>query len=512
VLCQEQEGKLGILDLRLVRRSVASLTAVAALAVFTGPSWAAEDYNPKMSSGAKRVELQDDAFKPDPAYEEQAYDIDAQLAIYGGKSEVEAPRPLFELGRKQYVPGQLPEPSEVFGELNPTNFAVQAFGDWRTAVAFNDFGNNELAQIATRLNIDIDMKITSTERLHAFIRPLDSGADFTRCELAGNDKDQGCKLQADLNLETLFFEGDFSNILSGITGDYYKTDRPFTFGFVPLFFQNGLWMDDAIFGGAFSFPALNSPVLDISNMDFTLFYGFNDVNNPAIRNLGGGVADHSVQAYGAHAFIEAREGYLEIGYGILDADRSKIGDQDLHSLGISWSARYKNIFGYSLRTFISRQKRDDGGRDLGNGMAFLLETSWMTHKPYTLIPYANFFLGINRPQPLANAEGLLVNTGINFETDGLTGFPFLDDTAADTFGGAIGLQYLFNLDQQLVVEAATVQQYGEQANIAGDQYALGVRWQLPISKAWILRADAMYGVRFNDDDIGGVRFEVRRKF
>ena len=119
MLCQEQEGKLGILDLRLVRRSVASLTAVAALAVFTGPSWAAEDYNPKMSSGAKRVELQDDAFKPDPAYEEQAYDIDAQLAIYGGKSEVEAPRPLFELGRKQYVPGQLPEPSEVFGELNP---------------------------------------------------------------------------------------------------------------------------------------------------------------------------------------------------------------------------------------------------------------------------------------------------------------------------------------------------------------------------------------------------------
>ena len=53
-----------------------------------------------------------------------------------------------------------------------------------------------------------------------------------------------------------------------------------------------------------------------------------------------------------------------------------------------------------------------------------------------------------------------------------------------------------------------MQQYGEQANIAGDQYALGVRWQLPISKAWILRADAMYGVRINDDDIGGVRFDA----
>lgn len=504
---------MSILNLRQVRRSVAGFTAVAALTVFAGASFAAEDYKPKMSPNAKRVPLQDNAFGGDPDYSHDSYDIQAQLDIYGGKSEVVAPRPLFELGRKQYVPGQLPEPSDVFGELNPTNFAVQAFGDWRTAVAFNDNGDNELAQIATRLNIDIDMKFTSTERLHAFIRPLDNGGNFTRCELAGNDKDEGCEAEFNLNLETLFFEGDGANILSGITGEYYKTDRPFTFGFVPLFFQNGLWMDDAIFGGAFSFPALNSPVLDITNMDFTLFYGFNDVNNAAIRDLSGGVADHSVQAYGAHAFIEAREGYLEVGYGILDADRSKLGDQDLHSLGISWTARYHNILSYSLRTFISRQAREDGGQDLGNGMAFLLETSWMTPKPYTLVPYANFFFGLNRPQPLANAEGLLINTGINFESDGLTGFPILDDTAADTFGGAIGIQYLFNLDQQIVVEAATVQQYGEQANINGDQYALGVRWQLPISKAWIIRADAMYGFRGGgDDDIGGVRFEVRRKF
>ncbi|MDF1719041.1 MAG: hypothetical protein P1U65_00025 [Minwuia sp.] len=504
---------MSILNLRQVRRSVAGFTAAAALTVFAGASFAAEDYKPKMSDNAKRVPFQENAFGGDPDYSHDDYDIQAQLDIYGGKSEVVAPRPLFELGRKQYVPGQLPEPSTVFGELNPTNFAVQAFGDWRTAVAFNDFGDNELAQIATRLNIDIDMKFTSTERLHAFIRPIDNGKDFTRCEFAGGDKNEGCEAEFNLNLETLFFEGDAANILSGITGDYYKTDRPFTFGFVPLFFQNGLWMDDAIFGGAFTFPALNSPDFDITNMDFTLFYGFNDVNNNAIRDLSGGVADHSVQVFGAHAFIEAQEGYLELGYGLLDADEDKIGDQDLHSLGVSWTARYKNILSYSLRTYLSHQNRKDGGRDLGNGLAILLETSWMTPKPYTLVPYANFFFGLNRPQALANAEGLLVNTGINFETDGLTGFPLLDDTAADTFGGAIGLQYLFNLDQQLVVEAATVQKYGAQSNISGDQYALGVRWQLPVSKAWIIRADAMYGVRTGgDENIGGVRFEVRRKF
>ncbi|MEC9344888.1 MAG: hypothetical protein VYB54_01600 [Pseudomonadota bacterium] len=496
---------------RPCRRSLCGLTAVAALFAFAGATHAAEDYKPKMSPGAKQTEFDENAFKPMPTYDDKPYDIEAQLKIYGGKSEVEAPRPLFELGHPQYVAGQLPEPSTAFGELNPTQFAVQAFGDWRTAIAFNDFGGNELGQIATRLNIDIDMKITSTERLHAFIRPIDSGANFTRCELFGNDKDEGCELESDLNLETLFFEGDFGAIASGLTGDYYKTDRPFTFGLVPLFFQNGLWMDDAIWGGAFAFPALNSPAFDISNMDFTIFAGFDEITNNGIVDANGQTAAHNVNIYGGQLFIEMQSGYIETGLAYLDADNAKLGDQDIWSFAFAWSARFRDIASYSVRYFLSEQD-NQVGQNNGTGMAVLLETSWNTHKPYTLIPYANMWFGLNRPQPAGNAEGLLVNTGINFETDALTGFPFLDDTAADTFGGAIGVQYLFDLDQQLVFEAASVQKYGNQSNIAGDQYAFGVRWQLPVSQAWILRADAMYGIRNNDDDISGVRFEVRRKF
>ncbi|WP_417514324.1 hypothetical protein [Minwuia sp.] len=499
--------------MRHFRNTVASATAVATVLAFSaGSGWSAEDYNPKMSEGAKRIEFQADAFKPDPTYADTPYDIQAQLAIYGGKSEVVAPRPLFELGQPQYVSGQLSEPLTIFGELNPTQFAVQAFGDWRTAVAFNDNGNDEVAQIATRLNIDIDFKITSTERLHAFIRPIDTGNQFTRCEFAGGDSEDKCDIEFDLNLETLFFEGDAGAIAQGFTGRYYKGDYPFSVGLVPLFFQNGLWMNDAVVGGAYAIPALNSKALDISNMEFSFFAGFDDVENDAIVDAGGKVADNNANVYGMAAFIETLEGYIEGGIGYIDVDDNKLGDQDLLSASLSWTSRYHDILSYSVRGFASRQKRDDGGQDLGNGMALLVETSWMTHKPYTLLPYANFFFGTGRPQPLANANGLLINTGINFETDGLTGFPFLDDTAADAFGGAIGLQYLFNLDQQIVVEAATVQAYGNDANARGDQYALGVRWQLPISKAWLIRADAMYGIRNNDDDIAGLRFEVRRKF
>ena len=55
------------------------------------------------------------------------------------------------------------------------------------------------------------------------------------------------------------------------------------------------------------------------------------------------------------------------------------------------------------------------------------------------MPYANFWAGFGTTQSLARAGGaggVLKNTGINFETDGLTGFPKLDDTAVNSVGGS----------------------------------------------------------------------------
>ena len=117
--------------------------------------------------------------------------------------------------------------------------------------------------------------------------------------------------------------------------------------------------------------------------------------------------------------------------------------------------------------------------------------------PSTLIPYANFFVGFGNPQPLVdgNNAGILKNVGINFETDALTGFPKLDDTGSNTFGGAIGLEYLFNLDQQLVFEVAMVQPFEDDGIGAQHaQYGFGVRYQIPINRAWLFRADATYQI------------------
>jgi len=78
------------------------------------------------------------------------------------------------------------------------------------------------------------------------------------------------------------------------------------------------------------------------------------------------------------------------------------------------------------------------------------------------------------------------------------------------------LQYLFNLDQQLVFELATVQPFGDVIpgiGVATPQYAFGVRYQIPITKAWLFRADATYQITEGaDEDTFGIRAEIRRKF
>ena len=116
----------------------------------------------------------------------------------------------------------------------------------------------------------------------------------------------------------------------------------------------------------------------------------------------------------------------------------------------SYTRRYANTLSNSTRVFANfgNGKNDEG-------FAIISENSLITGLPSTLIPYANFFVGFGNPQPLVdgNGAGILKNVGINFETDALTGYPKLNDTGSNAYGGAIGLQYLFNLDQQLVFEA-----------------------------------------------------------
>jgi hypothetical protein len=241
----------------------------------------------------------------------------------------------------------------------------------------------------------------------------------------------------------------------------------------------------------------------------SLFAGFDNVDNPGIL----GADKRNANIYGATTFIDAFGGYIEAGYGLLQGVEGPVDGQLTNFVTASYTKRYANTVSNSTRVFANF---GNGNND--EGFAIISENSLITSLPSTLIPYLNLFIGFDNPQPLVdgNGAGILKNVGINFETDALTGYPKLNDTGSNAYGGALGLQYLFNLDQQLVFEFATVQPFGTPIagiGVARPQYGFGVRYQIPIDRAWLFRADATYQITEGaDKDTFGIRAEVRRKF
>ncbi|MET0409033.1 MAG: hypothetical protein ABW006_11755 [Hyphomicrobium sp.] len=460
---------------------------------------------------AKKTKSSKGAFRSDPQYGKK-YDAKGQDEIYGGKTAVEPPRPLLEIGREQYTSGIYDESSTIFGKLNPLLPGLSVYGDWRTAVAYNNNNGKDIAQIATRLNLDVDLKLTATERIHAFFTPFQEGnAKFTRFEFGGRDGDQRFNDELDLDPQTLFFEGDAGSIYSGLTGKYAGFDLPFTVGLFPLFLQNGIWANDAILGGAVTLPARNSAALGLSNFDVTFFSAFDNVDNASLIKANGKVDNDNANLFGVTTFVDAFSGYIEAGYGFLQGTGIQ-EDVQQQFLTASYSRRYANTISNSTRVFANF---GEDGRGNGDGVAILSENSLISPLPSTLLPYANFFVGFGNPEPLVdgNNAGILKNVGINFETDALTGYPKLDDTASNTFGGAFGVEYLFNLDQQLVFEVATVQPFqNDHIGVQNPQYGFGVRYQIPLDRAWLFRADATYQIQDGGEDNFGFRTEIRRKF
>ena len=434
-----------------------------------------------------------------------------RIGTYGGQEKIATPRPLLEWGRDLYnnsVPTK--EGLNLLGDGNLLFPHFYMYGDWRTATGYSDLGQAHTSRLVSRLNLDLDLGITATERIHALMRPIDRNNRFTQLGFSGIDDDEN-ELLLDGNLETLFFEGD----LGAMFGGPGASSIPIAAGKVPLLFQNGVWVEDAFTGVAVSFPAKNSPMFDIANYDWTLFAGFDDVTTGADGNV-----DNDTSVFGVTGFLEALNGYVEVGYGFASID-APIDGLSYHNVTASYSRRFGRFVSSSFRAIGNfGQSPDAGFEKTADGVLLLFENSLITKNPYTVLPYFNVFAGFGRPQSLARdlgAGGVLKNTGLNFEQDALTAFPALDASGHDAVGAAIGIQYLTGLiDSQLVLELAGQHPHGDDASALGDQFAVGVRYQRPLvifgRRTALARFDLMYGTREDQEDISGARVEFRWKF
>lgn len=90
------------------------------------------------------VASNEDPFRPDPQYDDN-YDAQFQADVYGDKYAVDPPRPAIEFGREQYTSGSYDESSTVLGVKNPLLPGFAVYGDWRTAVAYNNNNGKDIA-------------------------------------------------------------------------------------------------------------------------------------------------------------------------------------------------------------------------------------------------------------------------------------------------------------------------------------------------------------------------------
>jgi hypothetical protein len=285
---------------------------------------------------------------------------------------------------------------------------------------------------------------------------------------------------------------------------------PIAFGRMPFVAQNGVWIEDNFDGAAFTIAAKNIPSLDVSNIDVTFFGGYAQVTTAAASGSKNGV-------FGLAGFADALKGYVEFGYGYLKADDDNLS---YNNVTASFTRRYKGRLSNSVRVIGNfGQKGDPGKAKTADGVLLLVENS-LTPKylqwgnQLNFVPYLDLFAGFKSPQSLArggDSGGVLRNTGITFESDGVTAYPTLDATAHSAYGGALGLEYLFDLAHQIVVEGSVVERRSG-SPLPGNEYAIGARYQHPFTPDLILRLDAMKGWRQGQKDIYGARVELRLKF
>jgi hypothetical protein len=464
--------------------------------------------DPLMDRASNAVAYQPYDFSPIPTATEPL-DAQREIQTYNGKLAVDTQRPWVEWWRPFYTGGMYDPGVPVFSDVNLLTPSFLVYGDYRTGVGVHRNNGKDVRSWAHRLNLDMDLRFTSTERFHLFTGPLDHNGKFTRLDFSNNPPSFEAEL--DFQPDTAFFEGDLGAMTGGWLGQDAPFDLPFTCGLVPLLFQNGIWMEDAIAGFAIGNPWKHNRALNISNYDATFFAGFNQVTSPAFQN-----DNNAAAVYGTAWFLEAYNGYVEADYAYLD-DLDNQG-RSYHNAAIAYTRRYFGRISNSVRLIGNAGQSGPANTRTADGGLLLIENSLISAQPSNVVPYWNFFAGSGRPQSVAraaNAGGILRNTGINFETDGLTGYPTLAATGSNSYGGAIGINVLSaDFRKQWIGEFAALDTFGDPllGSAAGPQYALGTRYQRALNNRSIWRVDFINGWLDRASDIYGMRTEFRWKF
>lgn len=408
------------------------------------------------------------------------------------------PKPPVELGDKILGQGPINNGFQI-----PTGATWQpslwAFGNWRTAVQTFDNSANVSSEIATRMDLFTNLRLTGTERIVLGLRPFDQGGQFTRYTFEPETSEDFYD-ETNAEVERLFFEGDFSELFPRLGRN---GGQPRQLGFVigrqPLFIQEGIMINDSV--DAFGITRNNFPVRGTSNFRVSALVAWNQVH----RN--NNTEDPTAELYGLFTEWDRLSHTYNIDIAHVTAD-DITGSGTF--IGIQRRAN-KGRFNTNLSVNASFATEEDTP-EMSDGVLIFGELSFDRQGGVNLF-YTNAFVAIDNYSSAARGPangGPLGRLGLLYAAVGLGSYKAaLSNRAGEAYGFATGYQHFFNVRRQLIVELGARADTGDKDLTTA---ALGLRFQQALGQHFLLQADAFTAYQEDLDEKFGSRVEIRYKF
>jgi len=314
--------------------------------------------------------------------------------------------------------------------------------------------NQEQVVVGADLTLDLDLRLTGTERFHVQFRPL--GREGTGGSYYQLSQPQGTVNNTTVQPDLYWFEGELGSMFGASVDPFSASDYTVTVGRFPFVLHNTFLLNDEFIGVAVNKNSLMPGPL--SNLNIQMFYGFEDVD---------AYSDADAQLYGVHATADYHNDLYEATYAFVQHETN--GSRDAHYLGLS---RTQFVGNYTFAGRVLGKVGDQAGR--GDGVLFVLESNY--HRVFDTQPlgvehalfYCNVFGASSGWSPIAGAGFNRIRTA--FETNPLVRIA-AGRPAAQTYGVAAGA-HLFRLheDESFIPEIAFESLNGEPIYGCGMRY------------------------------------------
>jgi hypothetical protein len=377
------------------------------------------------------------------------------------------------------------------------------YGNFRSGIQRNDLGRSkDSADWANRLDLFGNLQLTGTERLLIGITPLHDDSEFSG-RIISPDSDEGTVDELNLNISTLFFEGDIAELFPmWDVNDFTPNDIGFSVGRQNVQFQSGMVMNDTIDTVGISKNNIRIPgFARLVNARATFLYGWNGIHRDDNND------DDGAELYGM--FLQADTFHRTMNMDVVYIDSDLNGDVIVAALdSIQTIGKMAATFRVATSHAIGQETRN-----ASDGQLLFASLAWVPHYTHDNVYLAGFaafddYVSAAR-DPLVG--GALGDTGILFAGRGLGRYPAaLNNRTSNAYGVALGRQFFFSNDRRQVILEAGARH--DEDGILNDSYGVGVRLQQAFGWRTIFQVDGFVVDRTDSGNPKtGVRFEVQVK-